>query len=467
MILTEQRATETLARYIVEADYDDLPMGVVEKAKQCILDSLACSLGGVRTQTGGIILDLMKHLGGKPEATIFGWAEKTSCVHASFANASIVNILDYDDTYSGHPGATTIPPAINVAEEIDASGKDLITAIVLGYETSIRICDAIRPSVERKHIHGHGTWQTFGAVTVASKLLNLNLEETMGALGIAGSNAPVSSVMKTVLNQNGLPTMVKNNYGIAAEVGVLAARLARSGFSGPHDILDGDNGFWRMCGSDRCDFTRIVRKLGEDYEIMKVSFKPYPSCRFIHSAIDAMLNARRDYELNIDSIDKITLRVPAHTAVWPFTNQRPMNMVEAQFSIPYAIAVAVSGKLPGPEWFTNEALNDPQILRLAAKVTLVSDEQATKAVRSDPSNVLTTLDVHALGKTHSIKVDIPKGDPRNPMTEQERKDKFRRLASIVLDSSSVEEIMRNVENLEKRNANDLSRLLAANSSPHI
>jgi 2-methylcitrate dehydratase len=112
-------------------------------------------------------------------------------------------------------------------------------------------------------------------------------------------------------------------------------------------------------------------------------------------------------------------------------------------------------------------LNDPQILRLAEKVTLVSDEQATKAIRSDPSNVLTTLDVHALGKTHSIKVDIPKGDPRNPMTEQERKDKFRRLASIVLESNSVEEIMRNVENLEKRNANDLSRLLAANSSPHI
>lgn len=445
---TDRNVEGIIAKYIAETTFDDLPEEVVNQAKYCILDSLGCALGGHTTELGEIVVDFVKQLGGRQESTIIGCGERTSCVHATFVNSSLTNALDFDDTYIGHPSATVIPPAISVGEKTNASCKDLITAIVLGYEVSTRIGVAIRASVERKFIHGV-SWQTFGTVAATSKLLGLSEPCIIDALGIAGANAPVPSSMKLVYNSMG-PNMAKCLYfGTASELGVKAALLAQKGLRGPSNILDGKTGFWRMCGSDRCDFQRMVDGLGRKYNILKVSFKPYPACRLTHSAIDVAIKIIRENGIDLRDIERITIRTYSPVCAWPFTNTEPKTMVEAQFSTAYAVAAAINGINPGLDWFGLENLTNPDILNYARKIKLIGDKEADEAFRRESANIVAIGEIYASGKSYTGRVGFPKGDPRNPFTRREITEKFRSLALRTLSCRKINAIIKLVRVLEK------------------
>ena len=247
---TDGTIAEKLAEYILSENYKRITSDVIDMVKLATLDSIGCILGAHTSQIGKIVTEVFYNLGGSKESKIIGTRYQTSCMNASFVNSTLANVLDFDDTYLwfGHPGATVIPPAIAVGEKTNANGKDILLATLLGYEVSTRIGLGVIPTEKRLNsVWGIGTWQTIGSVVAAAKLMKLNRKEIVNALGIAGSNAPVPSVMKTVWGSFG-PTMVKNNYGCAAAVGVLAALLAEKGFNGPKDIFDGDSGFWIMHG---------------------------------------------------------------------------------------------------------------------------------------------------------------------------------------------------------------------------
>lgn len=456
--------TKVLAQHIVETNYDDLPKEVIHKAKLCILDSLGCALGGYETKQGKIVVDLMRHLGGKPESTIVGDGEKISCVHAAFTNTALTNALDFDDTYIGHPGMTVIPSAFAVGEKVDASGKDLMTAIVLGYDVSTRIGAAIRPSIQRRLVHGHASWQTFGAVVPAVKFLGLNELGVLDAMGIAGCNAPLPSGMKSAYNPEG-PHMNKNSSGTSSEVGVMAALLAQRGFRGPRNILDGETGFWRMCGSDRCDFQGMTDKLGEEYRIIRVSFKPYSACRLTHSAIEATLEVIHEHDISPDDIEKIIIKTYSPATSGSFMNAEPKNMPQAQFSTVYAIAVAVHRVPPGPKWFAKETLRNASILKLAKKVKLFGDQEADEAFCKDPSNIMATAKVYVEGRAYNYRVEFPRGDPKKRLTKGEIEEKFRSLAFESLGERKVMDIIDLVRNLEKlRRAGELTKLLSPKTS---
>lgn len=452
--------TKVLAKHLVETSYDDLPKGVIEKAKLCILDSLGCAIGGYETESGKIVVDLMKHLGGKPESTIVGDRDKISCDHAAFANAALANALDFDDVYIGHPGMTVIPSAFAVGEKVNASGEELITAVVLGYDVSLRIGAAMRrPSIERRLVHGH-CWQTFGAAASAAKLLGLNEPRVLDAMGIAGSNAPLPSEMKSTYNVEEGNHMDKNNSGTSAEVGITATLLAKRGFKGPHNILDGKTGFFRMCGAEKCDFHGITYRLGEEYMINRVSFKQYPACHLVHSAIEASLKVIHEHNIAPNDIKKIVIRTSAPVTSSFFLNPEPRHMVHAQFSTLYTVAVAVHGIPYGPKWYAKKTLRNPSIIKLAKKIKVLKDTSVNEANQKDPNNIITIAKVYVKGGVYGHRVEFPRGTPNNPLTRRRIEEKFESLALESLGKRKVMDIIKHARNFEKlQNVGELTALL--------
>jgi len=453
--------TNIISEYLENVTYNDLPKEIIKKTKLCILDSIGCALGGSTTYEGNIVIMSLLE-GAKGSSTIFGRDDRISINSAVFINSTLSNILDFDDFYIGHPGATIVPIALNVGEYTNASGKEIITAAALGYEISIRMGLGLRPKAERDKIHGNGTWQMFGAVVAASKLIKLNSEEIANALGIAGTNAPVRSGMKTAYGLTG-PTMTKDNFGIASVVGLLSTLLARNGFTGPKDIFSGETGFWRMIGTDYCDLDKIVTKtLGKKYKILEVAFKPYPCCRLIHSSIDAVLNNISENAIKLHDIEKILIKTVSPLCRPPFYSQAPKNMIAGQFNAPYAITCALLD-INSLEWYEMKNMLDKSLLKVAKKIEFEVDYNADKLFRKDPGVIPATALIHLKnGKDYLKEVLIPKGDPRNPLTEEDFLKKFKMLALRALNNKNkVMSLMNMIMKLEElENINELTKIIS-------
>lgn len=442
---------KSLAAFISDLSFDEIPENVVEQAKNCILDSVACILGGLRTDIGKITLGFAKNLGESRQSSIIGLGYETSCTLAAFVNSTMANVLDFDDTYYGHPGATVIPPALSFAEFLGSSGKDLLCSIVAGYEVSIRIGKAIQPSPKRfREVKGIATWQIFGAVSAIGKLMKLDLNKMGNALGIAGAYAPVPAVIKVGSHDPFPMTMVKNPFGLSSMAGGMAVMLAKRGFTGPTDIFDGDEGFWKIASSDKCNFEAFTQDLGKAFEILNVAFKPYSCCRYIHAALDACLAIQRKFNLNPADIEEIIVKSLSRLTEWkPFgINDPPRNMVEAQFCPAYDIAIALFGIPPGPEWFTTNALNNHEILKLASKIKILPDDESDK-ISYNEHRLTATAYMKTSRGNYEYRVRSARGEKDNPVTKDWIENKFRNLASPVLSKSRIEDVIRIINNIEK------------------
>jgi 2-methylcitrate dehydratase PrpD len=404
--------THFIADYIEQKRYQDFPIEVIRKAKECILDSIGCMLAGSKTREGRILQkSLLFHE--KGISSILGFSRKTAFFNAIFINSTLVNILDFDDCYIGHPGATIIPPAINFAELMELTGKELITTIIIAYEVSIRLGLGLRPIGERKYILGHGTWQVFGSASIAAKLLKLNCSKITNAFGIAGANAPLPSVMKTTDGLEG-PTMAKNNFGIAALVGAQSGFLAKNRFTGPKDIFDDENDFWRMigCKKNNLDST-LMQNSEKEFKILDVNFKMYPCCRLTHSAIDTVKEYFLKNNIELKNVEKILVKSLSPLSKPPFTNMKPRDANEGRFSLPYALA-CVLYKINPLEWYSKKNINDSQLLDFSEKVMIEKNERADKIFKKDPKEILSTVIVIQKNK----KEDKTQKIIKNEKTEQ-------------------------------------------------
>jgi len=286
----------------------------------------------------------------------------------------------------------------------------------------------------------------------------------ISAFGIAGADAPIPSVLKTVLAPLG-PSMVKNNFGRTAEGGVTGALLAKRGFKGPLDILDGDTGFWRAYegnGPGKCDWDAMIRNLGKDYAIMEVGFKPYPVCRGLHSPIDAALEITKGYNIDPKDIEEVVVRcVPPFSEDKPPFNQRePTSMLDVQFSAPYTIALAIYGIEPGPSWYSEGNLTNPEIRKLAKMVVLVPYGESSKEMFSQPTYRVSAVEIKTGDKKYVRRIEFPRGEPENPLKPQELENKFRINASGVIKKENIEEIIKIIRNLETiENVREMTSLL--------
>jgi 2-methylcitrate dehydratase PrpD len=448
---TNMEPTQTLAEYIAGASYDHLPKRVRGYAKVCLLDSLGCMIGGIMTPFGGIVLDLMSGLGGKPEATVWATGRKVPALHAAYANAYLANALDFDDTDMGHPGACVIPAALAVAEQRGASGQELISAIVVGYEVYSRVAQAIQATPERNRLMG-GVSSTqligiFGATAAACTLLHLPAKAVAMALGLAGEQAPIPASLMGYVAERPM-SWSKNNCGWVAMGGVLAAQLAEKGFQASRKVFDRESRFWLRAGSDQCRFEHFTQGLGQEYRILNISVKPYPCCRYTHTVLDATKAIMEEHELKAASVERVEIRSFSRLA--KFLDYKPQSIIDAQFSLPYVLAMVLLDKSPGYEWLSPANLEDKKVLQNAGKVIFAVDEEAERIYfdlkkRQYPATVI-------LGCTDGTQWDqtafIPRGDPQNAMSYEEIRAKFETLTDPVISPKKSEGLLQSIEQLE-------------------
>ncbi|WP_426127873.1 MmgE/PrpD family protein [Pararhizobium sp. PWRC1-1] len=421
----QKPATTVLGNYIARETFSDLPPDVIGIANDCLLDSLGCLLGGYSLPIAGALDGFLGDVGSRGDVPIIGTNRTTDPGTAAFVQACLINALDFDDIYrKGHPGATVVAAALSVAAHVKSCGTDILEAMVVGYEVAGRVAMSLSHTHPRKTVHGHGTWQVFGAAAAAGKLLKLDARQSGHALAIAAANAPVASVMKTVYGTE--PTMAKNNFGSAAQTGVNAALLAKNGFEGPLDIFEGDTGFWRMAGADACDVEWLTAGLGRVYEIREVGFKPYSCCRILQSSIQASLKAfaTAGVDPKDHAHERLVITAPPIVCEPPFNNPAPADIWPAQFSAPYAVAMALLGIEPGPDWFSEEQVRGDAAMRLMARIELRPDMGKPADSHHVARAQLSLKD----GRIFHAEVKIALGEAANPLPRSFLEEKFIKLA---------------------------------------
>jgi 2-methylcitrate dehydratase PrpD len=427
-------ATSDLAGYAASTRYGDLPPEVVAQARLAILDSVGCLLGGSTLPAARQLRGIMMGMAAEGAATVAGEKRRVPSAIASYLNAQQSNILDFDDTFEtgalGHPAATIIPPALAVAEEVGASGEALLTAVVVGYDVYARIGMACRPSVERsRQVRGLAPWQIFGTAAAVAHILGLSTEAMARAFGLAALHAPVPSVGK--IYEERPMWSLKNNYGWTAMGGVLGAQYAEGGLHANHSILDGDTGFWVMAGSDRCDFSLLTRGLGQHYSILDTSFKPYPSCRHTHSTLDAIRQIMQRGNFEAGQVRRV--RVRSCDKIKAFADYRPQSYMDAQFSLPYVVAMLLLREPVGQGWVEGEKWQNARVLEVADRVLIEVDPDAEAEFARGNIRSHVTIQFEE-GHEEEAEVTYPLGHPVNPMTEGDILAKFRGLVDPVLGS---------------------------------
>jgi 2-methylcitrate dehydratase PrpD len=430
------QVTEKLARFAVETSYRSFPKPVIHQAKRCFLDLLGVALGGSKQPLGNILVKLAKDFGGKPQATVLGYGLKTNVMNAALVNGAIAHALDYDDThiYSiGHPSAPVIPAILAVAEWKGLSGKSALEAFILGFEVETRIGLGLGPKHYDRGWHKTSTYGRFGAAVAAGKLLGLSLEQMKQAMGLAGTQA---AGLRLVFG-----TMTKPFHpGKCAFDGVLSAILAQRGFTCATNIIEGKKGFVEVLG-DHSKLEPMVKNLGKRYEVLRDTFKPYAACLLTHPAIDAIIEMRNKYDLRPEDVGEIQCDV-ARFCLDAAGQVEPRTGLSGKFSTYYCAALALAEGVAGEDMFTDRKVLDPKMVALRKKV------KARVVPRFKNTEARVTITTKA-GKKYSAYVDRPKGDPRNPPTDQELEDKFRSLAAFVLPQRKIESLVKTIWSLEK------------------
>src|SRR5246127_4373155 len=369
--------TATLAAYVANLKFDDIPSEVRERAKVLTLDFLGSAIRARRdAESTPSLFKMLEALaldaGG--ESTVFGDARTWTPAMAALLNGALGHSLDFDDTHADaslHPSAPVVPAALAVGELVGASGREVLTAIVAGYEVFCRLGIALDPTSHYgRGFHPTATAGTFGAAAAAAKLFGLPKAQIVAAFGVAGSQAAGS--LQFLVNGG---WNKRYQVGAAAMNGVIAATLARNDFVGSIESVEGKHGL--LVGySDNAHPDKATAGLGSTYETMKIGVKPYPSCRYTHAAIDAIIDMRREHNLTPDQIKRIEIGLHRNgiTLTGDATTKRhPRSIVGGQFSMFFTGAIALDQGRFG--WDDYDRLGDAAIDALADKFDVVQDDR--------------------------------------------------------------------------------------------
>src|SRR4029077_10175329 len=342
---TMAHETETLAGYVAELKFEDIPPEVLERAKTLTLDFLGSAIRARRdAESTPSLLKMLEALAldGKGESTVFGDSKTWTPAVAALLNGALGHSLDFDDTHADsslHASAPVVPAAFAVGELTGASGRDVLTAIVAGYEVCCRLGNALDPTSHyARGFHPTAIAGTYGAAAAAAKLFGLSQQQIIAAFGVSGSQAAGS--LQFLVNG---AWNKRYQVGAAAMNGVIAATLARNDFVGATESVEGKHGL--LVGySDDAHPDKAVSSLGTTYETMKIGVKPYPSCRYTHAAIDAIIAMRREHNLTPDRVSRIEIGLHRNGITLtgdPATKRHPRSVVGGQFSLFFPGAIAL------------------------------------------------------------------------------------------------------------------------------
>jgi 2-methylcitrate dehydratase PrpD len=422
--------TVRLAEYAAALRYEDLPASVVQCAKECIIDTVAAAICGAALPWSRIIIDYAERTGPGGKSRILGRGSAAQAPAAALANGALAHAFELDSlTRPGagaHPGATVLPPALAIAQERGADGRALITAFVAGNEVMIRIGRATGHTNEARGFHAPGTTGPFGAAVAAGHLLGLDTESMTNALGIAGSLC--GGLLEFARGNGG---MVKRlHLGRASEAGVLAASLAAGGFTGPRTVLEGQFGFLRVfCTA--WDEAELTRGLGEEFVVTSAVLKRYPCHATAHPAVRAVRELQAEHGFAAAAVEAITVTA-TERMIERHNILDPADLMLAQYSIPFSVALALCCEARDPESWDEAALADLQIRSLCRRVRL--------AQGAEPSTVTIML---ADGRRLERRADSGMLEPG------ELADKFQRLTRAALGERGATALFERLQRLEK------------------
>ena len=430
-------AISQFVKHFVNLKYEDLPAPAVEAAKKEVLDSLATALGGSTKPGVKELVDLVREWGGKKQSTVIAYGFKCPAPNAAQVNAAMIHALDYDDGHQAalvHTGCVTVSTAFAVAERMGkVSGKELMTAIALGGDFMARLGLAGRPGRTALSSGWHPTTLLghFGAAAVAGRLMKLDKEKMINALGLAYHQAggAGSGVSDGALAKRMGP-------GFAAKAGVTAALMAERGITGERDPLEGKTGLFKTYMGGDYDPDILTAGLGKRFEGVNIGDKPYPCCGLIHACVDAVLALKSRHKIEVEKIDEI-IAYGGHS-VYDLSQplevkRRPRTIIDAQFSVPWVVATAVvRGKVTVDD-FTDSAIKRPEILKWAQKVggKLVPDMDRHGV---GPGGVIIKMQG---GEEYREEVEHCLGSPERPMDFNDVTRKFRECAASSLKPLSA------------------------------
>ncbi len=453
-VINEKTEIRKLAQWISQLSWDDLPMDVREAAGLRVLDLVSSGLGAVKDPLMEDVIASYTARSGSGRASVWGRSERFPVETAAKINAMLAHTLELDDVHPAsktHGSASIIPAAWAMAEYLGSSGKEFLTAVVCGYEVTARIGMALGVTAHRKKgWHATATCGIFGCAAAGAKLLGLNTEQTIWALGMAGTQ---SSGLWAFLGDGSSCKAL--HPGHCAACGLDAAFLARAGMTGPEHILDAEDGGLLKAMSDDYDLSKVGAGLGQDWEILKMDVKPYPCCRSVHCIIDAMLQIRQEMEdrrLSLDMINHVhvyTYEVGYRQCAVSSGCLDPKNTMDAKFSALYGAAAALLfGKVTMDE-FEPEILGNAGLRNLMKKIQVSPDEELTSQY---PAHWGCKAEVgFSDGTVFKRKVSDPSGSFHNPLSLRQLEDKARSLIAVAFPGRETEisDSLRNIWMSEK------------------
>lgn len=463
--------TEQLAAFAARTSYDTLPPEVVAECKRDILDAIGCALASKDQPKSrqGIACGLAVG-GADGAATVIGTGQRSSVFGAAFANGEMINTLDADSVLPpGHVSPYVLPGAFATAEAQGRSGKDLIAAVAVSHEMSVRFglaMDQTRDQQDGKAalspIVGYSA-TVFGAAASAAKLKGQSAQVIAHALGLAAAITPVNAHGAWL--RHSPPSTIKYLMaGALAQSALTAAEMAALGHRADLQLLDdAEFGYPRFIGTRRWQADGLVNNLGTDWLFpSKLLFKPYPHCRVMHAPLDILIDLVERHDIRVEEIESITSWGEAWAYVLPSFTFRDIDLVQdAQFNFAHGLAVAAHRVVPGPRWQDPKVVFDPSVMALREKVRLEIHPDAVGSMNQNPSSRPSRIEIRARGQVFSGERNFPKGtpspDPSTYMSDKELATKFRQFTDGLVAPATAERVIDTLFNLEK--VNDFSTVM--------
>jgi aconitate decarboxylase len=439
--------TRAVAEFAVGLRYEDLPANVVTYAKQCILDSLGCGIFGAPTPWTKSVARVVEKLGQKQGASAWGMKFRADPTGIAMINGTAAQGYELDDCHDqsmSHYGAGVVPTVLAAAEGFGPfTGKQIILATVVGYELGTRIGNTVSPHAFHRGFHPCGLTSTFAAAAAMGKLLNLDVDQFVNALGLAGSQAA-----GLMASQYG--AMAKRFHsGKAAQNGMLAAMLAGEGLTGVRDVLEAPYGGFCSTYAERYDLNYATDGLGKEFEMLHNGFKRYSSLASSHASVDNLRAIREKHNLKGEDVASVyietTAMVQRHCG-WPYV---PSETITAQMNLPYTAAVTLLEGNAFIDQYTDDKLRDPTIMNLADRVEVVIAPDLDALGPHEMRAVRVTVTTKS-GQKFTSGSHYRSGHWKNPIPEQVLREKFRDLAGRILTADAVAKIEEIVSTLEKR-----------------
>ena len=447
--------TKKVAEFVSQTRLESIPPAALEEAKRALLDCVGVMLAGSEEESARICAKLAKEDSSNQESTVIGQGFKSSTLMAAFSNGTAGHALDFDHSFiMGQPSAGLIPAVLALGEKVGASGRDILVAYVVGFEVIAKMCRSI-PGHNPGGWHATATLGSLGTAVACARILALNPQAIQHTLGIASS-------MASGLRAN-FATMTKPLHaGLAAKNGVLAAKLAESGFDANPTVVGDNEGFFFAFSRDIPSDLHPLEELGSSFDLVTrgIRFKPYPCGGLTHPAIGAILRMREQNKISPEDVESIKVKVTPYV-FHTILNRLPETALQTKFSMPYIVARAlIDGKL-GLETFSEQAARDPSVRSLGAKVEMELDSELQE--NQDVSRPCKVILRQKDGKILSESVGLAHAAQQVPLSSQELRMKFTDCASRVISREAATEVEKHIDHLEDLDSLEplFKRLIAA------